>query len=81
MEQKWKDIDRGKPRVLRETCLSANLSTTTPTWTAMGANPGLRGEKPATNRLSCGTAIRTCLARAIMLQGYIIMQQFKMTAG
>jgi hypothetical protein len=41
---------RGKPY------LSATLYTTNPTWTDLGSNPGLRGEKPATNRLSNDTA-------------------------
>jgi len=40
----------------RETCPSATLSTTNPTWTDPGANPGLSGERPATNRLSHGMA-------------------------
>ena len=40
----------------RKTCLSATLSTTNPTWTDPGSNPGLRSERPATNRLSHGTA-------------------------
>jgi hypothetical protein len=40
-----------------KTCPSAILSTTNPSWTDPGLNPGLRGEKPATNRLSQGTAI------------------------
>jgi hypothetical protein len=35
---------------------SATLSTTHPTWTKPGSNPDLRGERPATNRLSNGTA-------------------------
>jgi hypothetical protein len=35
---------------------SATLSTTNPTWTGPGSNPGLRGERLATNRLSHGTA-------------------------
>jgi hypothetical protein len=39
-----------------KTCTSATLSTTNPTWTDPGSNPGLRGEMPATNRLSHGTA-------------------------
>jgi hypothetical protein len=39
------------------TCPSATLSTTNPTWTHPGSNPGLRGERPATNSLSHGTAI------------------------
>jgi hypothetical protein len=38
----------------RNTCLSATLSTTNPTWIDQGANPGLRGERPATNDLSLG---------------------------
>jgi hypothetical protein len=40
----------------RKTCPSATLSTTNPTWIDLGANPGLRGERPATNDLSHGTA-------------------------
>jgi hypothetical protein len=39
-----------------ETCPSAILSTTNPTWPDMGANPGRSGGKPATNRLSYGAA-------------------------
>jgi hypothetical protein len=35
---------------------SATLSTTNPTWTDPGSNPGLCGERPATNRLSHDTA-------------------------
>ena len=41
---------RGKP------FSSDTLSTTNPTWTGPGSNPGLRGERPVTNRLSHGTA-------------------------
>jgi hypothetical protein len=40
----------------RKTCLSATLSTTNPTRIDPGGNPGLRGERPATNDLSHGTA-------------------------
>jgi hypothetical protein len=39
-----------------KTCPSATLSTTNPTWIDPGSNPGLRGERPGTNRLSHGTA-------------------------
>jgi hypothetical protein len=48
-------------------CPSATLPTTNLTWTDPGSNPGLRGERPATNRLSHGTTVhtlthlRTCL--------------------
>jgi hypothetical protein len=40
-----------------KTCPSATLSTTNPTWTNPGSNPGLRGGRPAANRLSHGTAL------------------------
>jgi hypothetical protein len=39
-----------------ETCPSVTLSTTNPTWTDPGSNTGLRGGRPAANRLSNGTA-------------------------
>jgi hypothetical protein len=41
----------------RETCPSATMSSTNPTYTEPGANSGLRGERPATNRLSYDTAM------------------------
>jgi hypothetical protein len=43
-------------RTRRRTCPSATLPTTNPTWIDPGANSGLRGERPATNDLSHGTA-------------------------
>jgi hypothetical protein len=45
-----------KPNKSEETCPSATLPTTNPTWTDPGVNPGLRGERQATNRLSNVTA-------------------------
>jgi hypothetical protein len=39
-----------------KTCPNATLSTTYPTWTDPGWNPSLHDERPATNRLSHGTA-------------------------
>jgi hypothetical protein len=56
-------IDRENRRTRRQTCPSATLSATNPTWIDLGANPGLRGEKPATNDLSHGTTTVT-LTRA-----------------
>jgi hypothetical protein len=56
MEHRWNEIDRGKPKYWGKTCPSATLSTTNPTWTDPGSNPGLRGGRLATNRLSHGTA-------------------------
>jgi hypothetical protein len=58
MEQRWNDTDRGSRRIRRETCPSATSSITNPTWTVLGANTGHLVEKPATNRLSYGTANR-----------------------
>jgi hypothetical protein len=43
-----------------KTCSSATLSTTNPTGLTPGSNPGLRGGRPATNRLSHGTAEALC---------------------
>jgi hypothetical protein len=48
-------------RTRRKTCPSATLSSTNPTWIDPGANPGLRGERPATNDLSHGTALKVML--------------------
>jgi hypothetical protein len=44
-----------------KSCPSASLSTTNPTRTDPGSNPGLRGGRPATNRLSHGTAYKSAL--------------------
>jgi hypothetical protein len=52
----WKEDWQGKPKYSEKTCLSATLSTTNPTWTDPGSNPGRRGGNPATNRLSYGAA-------------------------
>jgi hypothetical protein len=45
-------IFAGETEVLGENLPSATLSTTNSTWIDPGANLGLRGERPATNRLS-----------------------------
>jgi hypothetical protein len=47
-------IGRGKPKYSEKTC--ATLSTTNPTLPDPGSDPGRRGGKPATNRLSYGAA-------------------------
>jgi len=52
MEYWQNDTDRGRPKYFP----SATLSTTNPTWTDLGVNPGLRVEMLATNRLSYGMA-------------------------
>jgi hypothetical protein len=59
----WNEDWQGKPKYSEKTCPSANLSTTFHTWPDPGSNPGRRGGKPATNRLSYGAAIGEELVR------------------
>jgi hypothetical protein len=73
IEHQWNGIDREKPTTRRKTCPSA---TTNPTWTDPGSNPGLRSGRPATKRLSHGTAV---MAVKISMQGlncYKITEQY-----
>jgi hypothetical protein len=54
----WNEDWQGKPNYLgKKTCPSATSSTTNPTWPDPGLNPGRRGGKPASNRLSYGAAM------------------------
>jgi hypothetical protein len=52
----WNEYWQGKLKYSEKSCPSATLSTTNPTCPDLGSNPGHRGWKPATNRLSYGTA-------------------------
>jgi hypothetical protein len=52
----WNEDWQRKPKYSEKTCPSATLSTTNPTWPDPSLNPGRRGGKPATNRLSYGAA-------------------------
>jgi hypothetical protein len=54
MRNWWNDW-QGKSMYSEKTCPNAALSTTNPTF-CPDANPGRRGGKPVTNRLSYGTA-------------------------
>jgi len=49
-------LTRDNTSTWRENCWSATPSTTNLTWTDLGWNPGLRGDRPATNHLSHGKA-------------------------
>jgi hypothetical protein len=44
-------------RTQRKSCLSVTLSTTIPTWTDLGPNPGICSDRLVTNLLSHGTAL------------------------
>jgi hypothetical protein len=50
-------------RTRRQTYPSATLSTTNPTWTDLGANLGLRGQRPATNNLNHDKAFHSFRCR------------------
>jgi hypothetical protein len=52
----WNEDWQGKPKHAEKTYPSATLSTRNSTWPDPGSNPGRRGVKPATNRLSYGAA-------------------------
>jgi hypothetical protein len=53
----WNEDRQGNPKYSEKTCPGATLSTTNPTWPDPASNPGRRGGKPATNRLSYGVAV------------------------
>jgi hypothetical protein len=55
MERRWNDIYTKKPKNSETNLSKSTRSTTNPTQTKQGANPGFCGERPATNRLSHGT--------------------------
>jgi len=50
----WNDTARDSPKVLENICPSVTLCTTNPTRTDPATKPGLRGVRPATDRLSHG---------------------------
>jgi DNA-binding protein H-NS len=55
MEHQWNDTDRVQSNNSeKEKCPSVTLSTTNPTWTGQGVNPGLHGERPEPNCFSYG---------------------------
>ena len=58
----------------RETCC-ATLPNTNPTWTDPGPNPGPRGDRPAANRMSHGTAnMKESLSFELSLSIYYLTQ-------
>jgi hypothetical protein len=61
----WNEDWQGNPKYSEKTGPSATLSTTNPTWPDPGSNPGRRGGKPATYRLSYGAALTFTLTRSI----------------
>jgi hypothetical protein len=43
---RWNENWQGRPKYSENTCPSATLSSTNPTWPDLGSNPGRRGGKP-----------------------------------
>jgi hypothetical protein len=69
----YDDGEFGGIKIGRGNRPSATLSTTNPTWQDPGSDPGRRGEKPATNRLSYGAALFCLLLFIIILFIFILM--------
>jgi hypothetical protein len=67
----------GKQKYSENTCHSATLSTTNPTWPDRGSNPGRRCVKPATNRLSYGAAASTFIKSQISNITYFWWHSFQ----
>jgi hypothetical protein len=53
-DRRWNDIDRGKPKNSEKNLSQCHFVHHK---SNMGTNPGLRGERPATNDLSHGTVL------------------------
>ena len=73
MEHCWKDNDR--ENLGEKPVLSATFSTTNPTCADLGSNSELRGQEPATNRLSHDTASYALKLALIKLKYSVRMEQ------
>jgi hypothetical protein len=69
-ETQWKDTGRVKLKSSEKTCPSATSSTTNPTCIVPGANPVLRGERPAPNLLSHGKTYILLNNRYLLWESY-----------
>jgi hypothetical protein len=63
-------------RTRRKTCLSVTLPTANHTWTDLAVNQGNGGERPATNRLSRGTAIAYAVSGRVLIAEAHVGSQF-----
>jgi hypothetical protein len=64
------NTDREKLWARSKTCSRATLSTKNPTWTDPGANRGLRGEKTATDGLTC-VSVSVCASYSWILSSSV----------
>ena len=65
----------------RKTCPNATLSTTNLTWTNPASNPGLRGYRPATNRLSHDMAVTYTHIALIIVALAMSIRIFRLLSG
>jgi hypothetical protein len=72
-------IFAGETEVFGENLPSATLPTTNPTWIDPGVNPGHRCERPATNRLSHGTAF--CMYEYVTKYRHLFIDIWQGTQG
>jgi hypothetical protein len=73
MEHRWNEIDRGKPKYSERSLSQCPFVHHKSHMDRPGIDPGLRGERPATNSLSHGTAIiYFLLAQTIYSNQYIV---------
>jgi hypothetical protein len=75
----WNEDWQGKPKYSEKTCPSAILSTTNPTWRGLGLNPGRRGGKPATNRLSYGAVVHVSITTFPSSPGSVFSSFYRKT--
>jgi hypothetical protein len=78
---RWNENWQGNPMYSENTCPNATLSTTNPTWPDLGSNPGHRCRKPATNRLSYGTALHSIYTRLWICTEKLIKNKLEISSN
>jgi hypothetical protein len=73
LQNRWNEDWQGKPKYSEKTYPSARLSTTNATWHDPSSNPGRRGGKLATNRLSYNTAFPVRYSFKYMFQAFCVL--------
>jgi hypothetical protein len=70
MEQRCNDTDRGKPKNSAKNLTQCHFVHHKSNGTDLVERPRFRGENPATNRLSYGTAKTILFAHVVFVTGY-----------